>query len=153
MLEEYLNQDINNPKYLFHGSPKKLEVIEPHVSHDSNGNLQNISNAVFLFPSFLKATPYAFKDTIKELSDGKKWNFTIPNDDSYPLMSMSNVTIFDDIIGYVYVFLKDDSMIKDEESYQYKCFGNLKPIDVVLVRYGDYSSYYEVIDSNEKVLK
>lgn len=153
MLEEYLNQDINNPKYLFHGSPRKLEVIEPHVSHDSRGNVRNISNAVFLFPSFLKATPYAFKDTIKELSEGKKWNFTIPNDDSYPLMSMSDVTISDDIIGYIYVFLKDDSMVKDEESYQYKCFSSLKPIDVVLVRYGDYSSYYEVIDSSEKVLK
>lgn len=153
MLEEYLNQDINNPKYLFHGSPRKLEVIEPHVSHDSSGNVRNISNAVFLFPSFLKATPYAFKDTIKELSEGKKWNFTIPNDDSYPLMSMSDVTISDDIIGYIYVFLKDDSMVKDEESYQYKCFSSLKPIDVVLVRYGDYSSYYEVIDSSEKVLK
>lgn len=153
MLEEYLNQDINNPKYLFHGSPKKLEVIEPRVSHDSNGNLQNISNAVFLFPSFLKATPYAFKDTIKELSEGKKWNFTIPNDDSYPLMSMSDVTTSDDIIGYIYVFLKDDDMVKDEESYQYKCFKKLKPVDVVIVRYGDYSSYYEIVDNSEKVLK
>ena len=27
MLEEYLNQDINNPKYLFHGSPKKLDKL------------------------------------------------------------------------------------------------------------------------------
>ena len=34
----------------------------------------------------------------------------------------------------------------------YKCFKELKPIDVVTVRYGDFSSYYEVLDS-EKVLK
>ena len=39
---------------------------------------------------------------------------------------MSDVTISDDIIGYIYVFLKDDSMVKDEESYQYKCFSRIK---------------------------
>ena len=63
MLEEYLNQDINNPKYLFHGSPKLLTKLEPRLSHDSDGNEMNIATAIFLFPSFLKSTPYAFKDT------------------------------------------------------------------------------------------
>lgn len=152
MLEKYLNQDIDNPKYLFHGSPKKLEVLVPQESHDSNNNSNNLATAVFLFPSFLKATPYAFKDTIKELSNDKKWNFEIPNDDSYPLMRMSNVNLDDDILGYVYVFSKDDSMIKDDDSYQYKCFKEIKPVDIVPVRYGDFSSYYEVIES-DKVLK
>ena len=71
MLEEYLNQDINNPKYLFHGSPKKLDVLVSQESHDSKGNFNNLATAVFLFPSFLKATPYAFKDTIKKLSNEK----------------------------------------------------------------------------------
>ena len=152
MLEKYLNQDINNPKYLFHGSPKKLEVLVPQESHDSNNNSNNLATAVFLFSSFLKATPYAFKDTIKELSNDKKWNFEIPNDDSYPLMRMSNVNLDDDILGYVYIFSKDDSMIKDEDSYQYKCFKEIKPVDIVPVRYGVFSSYYEVVES-DKVLK
>ena len=58
----------------------------------------------------------------------------------------------EELVGYIYVFNKDDSMVKDEKSYQYKCFKELKPIDVVTVRYGDFSSYYEVLDS-EKVLK
>ena len=79
-------------------------------------------------------------------------NFEIPNDDSYPLMRMRNVGLDDELVGYIYVFNKDDSMVKDEKSYQYKCFKELKPIDVVTVRYGDFSSYYEVLDS-EKVLK
>ena len=124
----------------------------PQESHDSNNNSNNLATAVFLFPSFLKATPYAFKDTIKELSNDKKWNFEIPNDDSYPLMRMSNVNLDDDILGYVYVFSKDDSMIKDEDSYQYKCFKKIKPVDIVPVRYGDFSSDYEVVES-DKVLK
>ena len=66
-LDEYLSQDIDNPKYLFHGSSKKIKVLEPNYSHDSNHNLNNIANAVFLFPSFIKATTYAFKDTIKKI--------------------------------------------------------------------------------------
>ena len=97
----------------------------------------------------LKATPYAFKDSIKAISEGRKWNFDIPNDDSYPLMRMSDVVLDDDLIGFIYVFKKDDSMIKDEKSYQYKCFREIKPIDVVEVRYGDFSSYYEVLESDK----
>ena len=46
MLEEYLNQDIDNPKYLFHGSPKKLDVLVPQESHDSRGNSNNLATAV-----------------------------------------------------------------------------------------------------------
>ena len=29
MLKKYLNQDIDNPTYLFHGSPKKLSILKP----------------------------------------------------------------------------------------------------------------------------
>ena len=54
-IEKYLKQDIDNPKYLFHGSPLKLKGIEPKLSHDSNGNIINIRESVFLFPSFFKS--------------------------------------------------------------------------------------------------
>ena len=145
-ISKYLNQDINNPKYLFHGSPKLLESIKPHKSHDSNNNLDNISNAVFLFPSFLKATPYAFKDTIKKMSDGLDWNFEITNNDDYPLMKMENVNVSDDITGYIYVFLNNEDMIKDSNDYQYKCFKEITPIDIIEVRFDDYKQYYSVND-------
>ena len=144
MLEKYLNQDIDNPIYLFHGSPKKIDVLKPMLSHDSDGNENNVATAIFLFPSFLKATPYAFKDTIKTNSEGLKWNFEIPNNKDYPLMVMENVNIDSDIVGYIYVFKKDDSMIKDKDSYQYKCYQGLKPIDVVEVKLSDYIKYYKV---------
>ena len=65
-IKEYLTQDINNPKYLFHGSPKKIDKIIPKLSQDSNNNQDNIDKAVFLFPSLIKASAYAFKDTIKK---------------------------------------------------------------------------------------
>ena len=148
-IDEYLNQDIDNPKYLFHGSCKKLSKLEPRLSHDSNGDINNIACAVFLFPSFLKSTPYAFKDTIKASSRDLAWSFDIPNGNELPLMRMTNVNIPDDIIGYVYVFLKDDYMIKDDDSYQYKCYKELVPIDVIEVSYRDFSKYYEVVNKRK----
>lgn len=149
LLDDYLNQDIDNPKYLFHGSPKRLRVIKPNLSHDSDNNKDNIANAVFLFPSFTKSTPYAFKDIIKEDSkkQGMKYDFDIPNNDEYPLMTMSNVHINPDIVGYVYVFKKDKDMIKDMQTYQYKCFKELIPVDIVEVKYKDYERYYQIIDN------
>ncbi len=146
MIEEYLNQDINNPKYLFHGSPKKLSILKPKLTNDSNHNKNNIATAIFLFPSFLKSTPYAFKDTIKKLSSELDWNFEIPNNNTYPLMIMENVNVFDDIIGYIYVFKKDNSMIKDNNTYQYKCYHQLVPIDIIKVKYQEYKKYYKVIN-------
>ena len=146
MIEEYLNQDINNPKYLFHGSPKKLSILEPKLTNDSNHNKNNIVTAIFLFPSFLKSTPYAFKDTRKKLSSELDWNFEISNNNTYPLMIMENVNVFDDIIGYIYVFKKDNSMIKDNNTYQYKCYHQLVPIDIIKVKYQEYKKYYKVIN-------
>lgn len=145
-LHKYLNQNIDNPEYLFHGSPKKLFKLVPKLSHDSDDNVDNIAEAVFLFPSFLKSTPYAFKDTIKECSEGLPWDFEISNGDEYPLMKMSNVNIDEDIIGYIYVFENDKDMIRDNDSYQYKCYKELVPIDVIEVCYKDYKKYYEVVN-------
>ena len=148
-LDKYLEQDIDNPKYLFHGSPKRLYKLVPMLSHDSDGNINNIADAIFLFPSFLKSTPYSFKDTIKKNSKELKWSFDIPNGNDFPLMKMSNVNIDEDIIGYIYVFENNPDMIKDNDSYQYKCYKELVPIDVIEVSYNDYMKYYEVINKRK----
>ena len=152
LMDYYLNQDIDNPKYMFHGSPKKLTILNPILSHDSDDNKDNIAEAIFLFPSFIKCTPYAFKDTIKENSKklGMHYDFNIPNDDEYPLMTMKNVSINKNIKGYIYVFKYDDTMIKDKYSYQYKCYQKLIPIDVVEVNYKDYEQYYEVVNYRKR---
>ena len=149
MIEEYLNQDINNPKYLFHGSSYLLNEITPRQSYDSSGNKNNIAKAVFLFPSFLKATPYAFMDTIKKFNE--HYYFEVPNTNDSILVTIRDVEYIDeDIIGYIYVFKKDDRMIKDDKSYQYKCYSELKPHDIVEVKYKDFKQYYNYIDPNIK---
>ena len=40
---------------------------------------------------------------------------------------------------------KDDSIIKDnhQSTTQYRCYHNLKPIDVIKVYYNDYKQYFE----------
>ena len=63
---------------------------------------------------------------------------------------MENVNIDSDIIGYIYVFKKDDCMLKDKDSYQYKCYQELKPIDVVEVKLSDYKQYYEIRNTKIK---
>ena len=65
-MNKYFNNDINNPIFLFHGSPKQLETIEQRLAHDSNGNKENEDFAVFMTSSFIIASAYAFKDKIKE---------------------------------------------------------------------------------------
>ena len=59
-------------------------------------------------------------------------------------MIMENVNIDKNIIGYVYVIQKEENMIKDTDSYQYKCEDRITPIDVIEVKYSDYEKYYEV---------
>ena len=46
-MDKYLDNSITNPKFLFHGSPKKLEVIEQRQAYDSNGTKENEDFAVF----------------------------------------------------------------------------------------------------------
>lgn len=151
-LEKYKNEDINNPKYLFHGSPHKLDKLVPKQSHDSLNQINNIDNAVFLFPLPEKASAYSFKDTIKQNSIGLEYDFSIPNNNSEIVMYMKNVNIDEDIIGYIYVIEMTPDYIKDENSLQYKSHKEIIPIDIIEVKYQDFADYYYV-DNGKRKLK
>jgi hypothetical protein len=143
-IEKYLNQDINNPEFLFHGSPLKLDNIQPRLSHDSLNQQNNIAEAIFLFPSFLKSIPYSFKDKLKENND--TYSFDIPNINIMPIMTIKETEHIDEnITGYIYVFKKDKTMIKDEgDSLQYKCYKELTPLDIIEVKLKDYLKYINI---------
>ena len=47
-MNKYLDNSLTNPTFLFHGSPKKLEVIEQRQAYDSNGTKENEDFAVFM---------------------------------------------------------------------------------------------------------
>lgn len=144
-INEYLSQNVLQPKYLFHGSPLILDTLDVHTSHDSNHNLDNIDTATFLTSSFLIASCYAFKDRIKEESQKNNldWDFQISSTETEPIMTMDNVCIPDNLEGYIYVVPYNTSLKKDlGDSLQYKSFQSLQPIDVVLVHYSDFKEHY-----------
>ena len=142
----YYNNDLQNPKYLFHGSPRLLDKIEQRQATDANNNKYNEDYAVFLTSSFLIASAYAFKDSIKKLSKGLEYDFSIgyDPDTSKEIISFKNVNVDDNIEGYIYVIPYDDKYDHQGRSIQYKCHDTVTPIDVVRVRFGDFKKYYSI---------
>ena len=151
-MKDCFNNDLTNLDCLFHGSPKKLVIIEPREAHDSNGNAENEDTAVFLTSSFLLASAYAFKDSIKELSDGLDWDFDFNYDPDTKDINIifSNVKINDDIEGYVYTVPYSENYEHHGRSIQYKCHKKIKPTDVVKIKFGDYKKYYQINGSKTK---
>ena len=154
-MDNYIGNSLTNPKFLFHGSPKRLEVIEQRQAHDSNGIKENEDFAVFMTSSFIIASAYAFKDKIKEMSEGLDWDFKIGIDDDTGkiFVVMDNVNVDDELEGYIYVFDYDDSYTHEGRSIQYKCHKNVVPIDVVSIKFKDFKKYYSInIDKHNKTL-
>ncbi len=150
-IKKYLDNDPDNPKYLFHGSPYLLERLEPQQSHDNNGNENNIANAIFMYPVFYKCVPYALKKGFvynPEYGDDS-WFETENRKLGYPYAVVNNRDIDENAVGYVYVFEKSDDMIKDPNNYQYRCFHTLVPIDVIEVKMKDYVDLFEIRYSNK----
>ena len=140
-LNEYLEQDIWDPKYLFHGSPYEIDTLEPRKSIDVQ-NKENEDNAIFLTSWFINATAYAFRNKLKEINE--HYDFQMNNNGELPAMNFQVENLPDDLYGYIYVFYKPDDMIKDNHKYttQYRCYYELCPIDVVKVYYKDFADYF-----------
>ena len=83
-LKEYLEQDIWNPKYLFHGSPYEIDNLEPRKSNDSE-NKENEDHAIFLTSWFINATAYAFRNKLKEINE--YYDFSMNNNGELPAMN------------------------------------------------------------------
>ena len=145
-MDIYLFNDLDNPNFLFHGSPKKLDVVEQRQAHDSDGNADNEDYAAFLTSSFVMASAYAFKDRIKELSEGLDYNFEIGYDpDSHNVnIVFENVNVDDDMEGFVYVFPFSEQYEHHGRSIQYKSHEDIEPMDVVTVRFGDFKQHYQI---------
>ena len=145
-MDKYLSNSLTNPTFLFHGSPKKLEVVEQRQAHDSNGNGENEDFAVFMTSSFIIASAYAFKDKIKEMSEGLDWNFEIGVDSDTGEINvvMDNVNVDDELEGYIYAFNFDDSYTHEGNSIQYKCHRNVVPIDIVNIKFKDFKNDYTI---------
>ena len=150
---KYYNADLNNPHWLFHGSSKKLDVLLSQQSHDSNNNKINIDNALFVTSSLKIASAYAFKDSIKEYSKNLNWNFEVTNYENYPIMTMENVNIKDNLEGYIYVFCNNGKALNEPiDSLQFKIYDKVIPYDVMEVKYNDYKDNYQVINNKHNII-
>lgn len=143
--DEFYNGDLNNPNWLFHGSPVALDSVEKRKSHDSLGVEENIDTAVFLTSSVAIASCYAFKDSIKKNSRDLEWDFSISSFEEFPIMTMKNVVIDENLEGYIYVFSNDGNFVNEPEgSLQFKSYNNLNPVAVKKIIYKDFSPLYKV---------
>ena len=141
-IEKYINQDLSNPKYLFHGTSYELAKLEPRKSLDYK-NKSNEDKAIFLTSWFINAAAYAFRGKLKELNE--YYSFSINNDAELPVMTFEVENLPDDLSGYIYVFEKTEGMIKDNKKFttQYRCYSELKPQKVIKVCYKDFKKYFK----------
>ena len=130
---EYINQDIFNPKYLFHGTAHEVEKVELRQSTD---------NAIFLTSSFYTAAAYAFSRRLKELNE--HYSFSMSNNGELPAMEFEVDNLPDDLCGYIYIFERSEDMIKDNREFttQYRCYHELTPQKVVKVYYKDFEGFF-----------
>ena len=140
-LEEYKDQDVFNPKYLFHGTAHEVEKLELRQSTDSE-NKDNEDNAVFLTSSIYTAAAYAFSRRLKEINE--HYSFSMNNNGELPAMIFEVDNLPDDLCGYVYIFDKSNDMVKDkcQLTTQYRCYHNLIPQKVIKVNYKDFEEYF-----------
>ncbi len=149
-LEEYLKQDVFNPKYLFHGTAHEIEKLECRQSTDSK-NKDNEDNAIFLTSSFYTAAAYAFSRRLKEINE--HYSFSMNNNGELPAMIFEVDNLPDDLCGYVYVFEKSDDMIKDNHqcTTQYRCYHDLKPQKVIKISYKDFEEFFNRENKSKKM--
>ena len=153
--DKYLMNSVNNPKYLFHGSPKKLKIIEPRESTSFNYLINNRGEAVYMTPLFVLASAYAFRDSIIKLSEKVPYNITIGVTEYAKeiYIIMDNVIVDDELEGYIYVFEWDDNYKQRKDMIQYKAHKVMPPIDIIKIKFKDFKKFYTINEANENIRK
>ncbi len=147
MKNEYIENNLDNPKYLFAGSPLLLEYLEPRKAYDENHNPLNEDTAVYLTSSWIIASAYSF-------GKNEKYSGSFETDriDGNPYVFFENDNLDEEEIGYIYVFEKNsDKFIHNGgRSLQYRCHEKITPIEIITVKFRDYKDLYN-IENRKKV--
>lgn len=148
MKKEYIENDIDNPKYLFSGSPFLLEYLEPRKARDKNHNPLNEDIAVYLTSSWIIASAYSFGKNSKYHG-----SFGTDRIDGNPYVFFENDNLDDEEIGYIYVFENDSKKFihNGGKSLQYRCHEKITPIEIITVKFKDYKDLYNI--ENRKKMK
>ena len=133
MNEKYLNQNLDEPEYLFYGTTLKIDSLM----------LENNDQEI-ITPELVRASAYSFKDTIKKDNLGSQCKITIECNNNYPVMMIENAIINEDMEGYIYVFKNNENFIKNKYSRKYTCNIPQVPCDVLIVKFKDFKDNYEI---------
>ena len=138
---EYIENNLDNPKYLFAGSSYLLEFLEPRKASDAYHNPLNEDVAVYLTSSLLIASAYSF-------GRNQKYNGQFETDriESLPYVYFENDYLDDDEIGYIYVFKNDSNKFihNGGSSLQYRCHEKIVPIEIIPIKFKDYKNLYNI---------
>ncbi len=148
MKNKYIENDLDNPQYLFAGSPYLLEYLEPRKANDETHNPLNEDTAVYLTSSWIIASAYSFGK-----NPNYHGNFETNRIDGNPYVFFENDNLDDEEIGYIYVFEKEDDKFihNGGRSLQYRCHEKITPIDIITIRFKDYKNLYD-IENRKKLI-
>jgi hypothetical protein len=153
---EYIENDLDNPKYLFSGSPLLLDYLEPQLAKDENHNPLNEDNAVYLTSSLTIASIYAFGDNLKPQDSNYPVEYATNRVNGLPYVELLNANLDDDLEGYLYVFKNNASFIHNGgPSLQYRSHNKIKPYDIIKIKFKDFKQFYNIknIEQSNKNIK
>lgn len=138
---KYLNQDYENPKYIFHGDRQLFDVLKINKAKDSSGDEMNEQEAVYGSSIFVGAVPYAIK--------GKgKYDCQIGYRPNNLKMKIFYGVIPEDDYGYIYV-CDASGFVRCTDTCQYVSYTEVKPIEIIKIYYRDFKKCFEYEDDKQ----
>ncbi len=138
---KYLNQDYENPKYIFHGDRQLFDTLKINKASDTSGNKMNEQEAVYGSSIFVGAIPYAIK--------GKgKYDCEIGYRPDNLKMKISYGIIPEDDYGYVYV-CDANGFVRCADTCQFVSYAEVKPIEVIKIYYRDFKECFEYVEEQQ----
>lgn len=141
--QKYKNEDIENPKYIFHGHHTLFEIIKPRIpSLNKTGNPEDTQFGIYGSVKINGAIPYSIKIE-EEYDDWDQRSFAhyfVPPEYDYETAVIHYGEIDDDSIGYIYVL--DASSFKKSNDYQWISTIPQEPLEIIKVSYEEIKNNF-----------
>ena len=136
-IAKYLRRLEQTHRYLFHGSPKALQTLEPrNPTTDATDNPENKHVAVYAYDSAALGIQRAIVDRSAVQGEWDIIGGTDPQNPDVPLlMTTPNIVLGE---GYVYVLSKE--AFRHTGGYQWVCENTVSPLVAVKVDAGTYEA-------------
>lgn len=141
--QKYINEDMDNPKYIFHGNHQLQDKIRPrkpplNYTKDPHDTQVGIYGSI----KINGAIPYSIK-VDKEYADeyGEEFlNYFVPPKYKYEAAEIIFGQINPNSKGYVYVL--DSKNFKKDNDYQWVAKVDEEPLDIIKVDYNEVKDHF-----------